>query len=69
MLIKNSLLAILTVSAISTPALAANDPLQGKVQDYCGKVSTIILQADAEYNYQLSNAVKPNEAKFIASRA
>ncbi|MCC2946062.1 hypothetical protein [Citrobacter portucalensis] len=67
-MLKTHLLIILTVSAISTPTLAATDPLQGRVEEYCGKASTIILQAAAEYNHQLSNAVKPDEAKFIATQ-
>ena len=33
-MLKTHLLTILTVSAISTPALAATDPLQVSVRDY-----------------------------------
>jgi len=65
---KIPLLSILAASAIAAPAMAATDPIQVRVQDYCGKVSTIIIQSAWEYNHQLSNAVKPDEAKFIATQ-
>lgn len=61
---RKHLIVILVVSACVTPAIAENNLQQTKVQDYCGKVSSIILQAGADYNHQLSNAVKPEDAKI-----
>ncbi|EEG5674248.1 hypothetical protein G3G77_004191 [Salmonella enterica] len=65
---RENFIVILAVSAFSSTAMAADDPLQGKVQDYCGKISNIIVQAAGEYNHQRSNAVKPDEAKIIVTR-
>ncbi|NPE49957.1 hypothetical protein E0I03_01780 [Dickeya dadantii] len=61
---RTHLLVVLVVSTFSAPVMAEGDPLQSRVQDYCGKVSSIILQAAADYNHQLSNAVKPEDAKI-----
>lgn len=62
------LLVIMVISAFSAPTMAAGDPIQSRVQDYCGKVSSIILQAAADYNHQLSNVVKPDDAKFSVTQ-
>lgn len=63
MLYKKALM-LLIASVLSASAMAADDIQQAKVQDYCGKVSSIILYAAADYNHQLSNAVKPDDAKI-----
>lgn len=64
MFYKKAILMLLAASVFSASASAADDIQQAKVQDYCGKVSSIILQAAADYNHQLSNAVKPDDAKI-----
>ena len=65
---RENLLVILAASAFSVPTMAAGDPLQSRVQDYCGKVSSIILQAAADYNHQLNNVVKPEDAKISVTQ-
>lgn len=67
-MLRSKLIVILAASAFSTPAMAAVDPLQVRVQDYCGKISTVIVKAAAEYTNQWSNAVKPEKAKIIVTR-
>ena len=65
---RKHLLVILAASAISSPALATSNPEQTQVQDYCGKASSIIVQAAGDYNHELSNAVKPQDAKIIVTQ-
>ncbi|WP_159282688.1 hypothetical protein [Rahnella variigena] len=65
---RKHLLVILVVSACVTPAIAEKNLQQTKVQNYCDKVSSIILQAGTDYNHQLSNAVQPENAKISVTQ-